>query len=307
MSEETAGKATKLIIVLVLIVVLYIAIIQPLIAKYYPLLKSFGEEESTGLTDLKESCEANQVERCALNVAIGTLGEGESPIIAESWLRKEIKFSDSQSVLKDCLDFAKKLYAQSNDWAGAIETYDLLYEKLHTEDVLIAQADARTGIEIQNIAYLYGGLKSFQDPSSGLNSFDIFSKNKEQIKEDLFDMLILYKKYPGKIADKQIIDKNGKICNFFSITDSISPTDEVNKFIICTQFSRASIKYGCYHVPGSYGGTCLSCANFKGDCTNYGDSYSCETDPCDVGDCKWDGTSRTCIVLPGTKNYWDVR
>lgn len=121
-------------IALLVIFALYLAFF-PLIKKQVNIFMGFGEEEPEALTKLKEACNEKQTSGCALEVARKTLEAGENPLVAESWLRKEIEFTDNEAMLRECFEFTKDtlLPLMNNDPEIGGVIYGMLKRKATSE------------------------------------------------------------------------------------------------------------------------------------------------------------------------------
>lgn len=276
-----------------IIAILYIGFF-PLIKKAVGPIMDFGGEEPEALTKLKADCEKYQEENdrraegCALEVAKAVLEAGENPLIAESWLRKEISFTNNNAVLQEAFEFAKEFYASSKIYGGGYETYNLFLGKLNNE---IVQPE----INYVTTMSIYQGANTISD-STQLRQF--LTNNKEQLKYLLGQLKSSYK---PETQDRNLLNDFGGCNILYSKLQKDSylakhPEDDVAPGRACSSLSRASIKYGCFlNKPGE----CISCYYYSLEsldpkidiCSGYKTVVSCEADSCNVNAvCRWEGT-----------------
>ena len=295
--------------ILVIVVVLVLLAIPANIQKVSKIFGSLGEE-SDKMVKLRALCnqrydDKEDLQGCGLDMAIATLEAGEVPIIAESWLRKEIELTRSTKILEECFNFARDtLYPSSKDWVGAIETYNLLSEKLQSKELDLAKDDAQINVNIDDIKKIYEQLGITAGGSSVRNK-QLLENNRETFDKLFKESLTLY--YKNKMDDKLILSD----CN--KIYDSTSTDDRSKERDACNIFSRASLKYGCFLKEI---GECISCYYYALEsldpkidiCSGYFNEGSCKADPCNIGYCVWE--SDRCVekfsptIVAG--NYWDL-
>ncbi len=322
---------------LAVILILVLLFIPAKIRDIYNVFKGSGEEESFALTKLRADCtklvdNEESIERCALDVAEETLKAKEDSIIAERWLRIQIR-QGSSIHLRDSLDFGKnKLYPASKDWAGAVETYNLMYEKWNGEEVQLAIDDAQANLDVSNVFKVYDSIKL----GSGDYNFNwnLLVQNSNLLETNLKDAVRLYQKNMGKISDIPLL-KSGETCNTkYGATKLWLPA--------CIYLSRVSLSTGCYldareptDIAVAPSGMCKSCNEYpkiessstitekpilntetgtgtlkssNDVCSGYYNQKTCDADPCNKGYCVW--VSGRCVekfsptVVAG--NYWDL-
>jgi hypothetical protein len=149
-----------------LLVVLFFVGIEP-IKKVVDSFRSIGETEDSKVTELKNSCNQQYKEGCALDVAKALIQTGGSSFEAQSWLRKEIQSTDNKKLLNEVLSYAQTtLYPTSQDWEGATETYALLGSKLGSDVIEIPMATAVIGRSAQDLQKTYATLKTIDGPAA---------------------------------------------------------------------------------------------------------------------------------------------
>jgi hypothetical protein len=270
-TELTLNSVVKMILVLVIAILLIMAFINP-ITKVYKSFTSLGKSESNELYLEKQACtekidSGKDINDCALVVAGLSLKE-EAPIVAESWLRKQIELTNDQTLLGDCFIFARdELYPESKDWAGAMETYDLLYAKLRQispGDVILDQI-----IFEKTFANIYL-ITNEKETTLTVEKYSLLKSLSNQAME-------LYAK--NKYEDKYILSS----CSWSKPvihTESLPGAPNIKEYstTICGEL-RNSLKYACFSSEKG----CVSCSGIN-SCENY-DKTSCVYDPCKITGC----------------------
>ena len=142
MSNILTEKPVVLVLAIAMIIILFVIGIAPLKAAYQT-LTSVGDSESIQLTQEKDACnkiyekDANAKGDCALGVAALLIDQNGDYFQAHAFLMKQIKNSAStQTNYEEALKLAKELYPKSKDWAGAVEFYYALLDRVPTAEVV---------------------------------------------------------------------------------------------------------------------------------------------------------------------------
>ncbi len=133
-------------IIAALILLVLFGGVMPAISKQTRTFLSVTEPKE--LTSLKEACEKQQTDGCALEIAKITIEEDQNPLIAESWLKKEITFTNDEEILRQCFDFAKDTLIPLLKYDK--ESITTIYGMLKTKPISTA---FKTDIEVAELTY----------------------------------------------------------------------------------------------------------------------------------------------------------
>ncbi|MEK6886670.1 MAG: hypothetical protein AABW88_02450 [Nanoarchaeota archaeon] len=303
---------------LAVILIIVLLFVPSKIREVYNVFTGIGNEESFALTKLRADCTAlidnnEPIDRCALEVAEETLKAKGDAIIVEKWLRIQIEKGE-EKYLKESLEFGRTaLYSVSKDWVGALETYNLIYNRWTGDEVQLAIDEVNININIDKTFTIYDEMHLSE---SGAHAFNraVITQNSNLLENSLKGAVKLYQKNKEKLPDKPLL-RAGETCN--------TKYESTNLLLSsCIYFSRVSLGVGCYlraeETAGKIIGStavCQSCSDYTiarldtttSVCSGYHNRESCEADPCDKGYCVWDSGSCTDKFTPIIEgNYWDL-
>ena len=136
----------------------------------------------------------------------------------------------------------------------------------------------------------------------------------------LKDAVILYKTYNDMIPDIKI----GACSDVYTTVKDLAyrNTGIEGVSASCPYLSRESLAVGCYlskDPQTKLSSVCSSCSTYQRTkfdengvinvCSGYNEQASCESDPCNAGDCVWDGAFGGCKAgfdTFGQSNGWDT-
>lgn len=294
---------TKAVLTLVLIIVLLF--IPTKLYGAYKSLQSLGQPENGTLIQLKDDCtnkiDSNQDSgRCALDIAEKSVSAGESPLIAESWLRKQIDGTQDETILKEAFDFAKnKLYPAMKNPLSEKQTYELIASKTTSSDFKTQLKNEEVNVLIAEAKRIYA-----------LTDFTEIRSNLPQLKSVLKEAVNTYNQNKNSIDDKQILNPYNarNACSGLTLYYAIPAPSDAKE--ACSTAARATLAYGCFYYGASY--ACESCyyypsnSNPEADaCSGYDNKQACEADACNKGSCQWQASDNRCTAVFGVNNYWD--
>ncbi len=315
-------QVVEFILALVLIIVLISVGINP-IRKVWESFKPIGEEESVGLTKLKEDCNKNPDETCSLDVAKQIVEQGTEDaryFEAQDWLKREIQATNNKVLLQEAFDFARmSLYPKSQDWLGAVALYGLLFDKLKTDDVALARDEAQIRLDVSEMQLVFGKLSLVKNSfgnlrpdtdAIGKNNLELIQQNQEQLIKLNKDAVDLYYKNKGKISDVPILGEGNceRLIDSFAVQAS-SFYLTFDGSTVCNQLSKESLEFGCYYQTSGTD-TCTSCAEYGGKnfvfgqdlpdrCGGYDNKEACVADSCRKGNCAWNAGKCETQPIPG--------
>ena len=286
---------------LAVILILVLLFVPAKIRDVYNVFIGIGNEELGDLTKLRADCtklvDNNEpIDRCALDVAEATLKAKKDPIMAERWLRIQIKQGE-EKYLKESFDFAKVFYpAVIKDSRSSAETYNLLASK--SKDNLIFYLQI---ISVELDVYI-SEIKELYDAKTDAE----IKTNIPKIKGLMKEAVGIFEKNKDVIADKQILGDvtDANVCRakaYLYLASYLLPEN-------CNTVARASLFVGCYYRETDPI-RCRPCTSYKPfyedqPCSGYDNEASCIADSCSRSSCTWEG-GKCAAVFGAPNNYWD--